>query len=175
MALFYPTLYRRRVTDLTVEDLHRLGVQGILLDVDNTLTTHDNPVLDESVSAWLDAMRQAGFSLTIVSNNSDERVRPFAQSVSLAYQAHAAKPLARGYCQAAKFMGLEPWQCVAVGDQIFTDILGANLAGMKSVLLEPIEPETSQKFIIFKRRFERLLLGTRRQKRRREEEYRHAK
>ena len=57
---------------------------------------------------------------------------------------------------------------------MFTDILGANLSGIKSVLLEPIEPETRQKFIVFKRRIERVLLGTRRAKRRREEDYRDA-
>lgn len=172
MALFYPTIYRRRITNITVADLRALGVQGILLDVDNTLTTHDNPVLNERVRAWLDEMRQAGYWLTVVSNNRDERVRPFAESIGLSFQARAAKPLARGYRAAAKSMGLSPRQCVAVGDQIFTDILGANLAGMKSVLLEPIELEVEQKFIVFKRRIERVLLGTRRAKRRREEDYR---
>lgn len=174
MALFYPTLYRRRITDLTAEDLRRLGVQGILLDVDNTLTTHDNPQLQPEVTQWLDAMRRAGFALTVVSNNRDERVRPFAEVIGLAYQARAAKPLPRGYRAAAASMGLAPRQCVAVGDQIFTDILGANLAGMTSVLLEPIELEVEQKFIVFKRRFERVLLSTRRAKRRREEDYKNA-
>lgn len=174
MALFYPTIYRRRITDVTADDLRALGVQGILLDIDNTLTTHDNPVLDARVSAWLDAMRQAGFALTVVSNNHEERVCPFAEAIGLRFQARAAKPLPRGYRGAAASMGLTPQQCVAVGDQIFTDILGANLAGMKSVLLEPIELEVEQKFIVFKRRLERVLLGTRRAKRRREEDYRHA-
>ncbi len=174
MALFYPTLYRRRITDLTADDLRAFGVQGILLDIDNTLTTHDNPAPDARVTAWLDTMQKAGFSLTVVSNNRDERVRPFAEAIGLAYQARAAKPLPRGYRAAAQMMGLSPRQCVAVGDQIFTDILGANLAGMRSVLLEPIELEVEQKFIVFKRRFERILLGTRRAKRRREEDYRDA-
>lgn len=172
MALFYPTIYRRRITDITVKDLRALGAQGLLLDIDNTLTTHDNPVLDERVRAWLDEMQKAGFALTVVSNNRDERVRPFAEAIGLSFQARAAKPLSRGYREAARTMGLSPRQCVAVGDQIFTDILGANLAGMKSVLLEPIEFETQQKFIVFKRRIERVLLGTCRAKRRREEDYR---
>lgn len=174
MALFYPTMYRQRITDVTVEDLNRLGVRGVLLDIDNTLTTHDNPVLDERVAAWIDTMRQAGFSLVVMSNNCDERVRPFAQAIGLSYQARAAKPLPRGYRAAARAMGLPAIRCVAIGDQIFTDILGANLSGMKSVLLEPIEPEIEQKFIVFKRRFERVVLGARRAKRRREEDYRDA-
>lgn len=174
MPLFYPTIYRRRITDLKVEDMHRLGIQGILLDVDNTLTTHDNPTVDPAILRWLDDMRQAGFLLTVVSNNSDERVRPFAEKLGLAHQAKAAKPLPRGYRAAARAMGFEARHCLVVGDQIFTDILGANLAGMPSVLLEPIEPEVEQKFIVFKRRIERVLLNCPRQKRRREGDYTNA-
>ena len=172
MALFYPTLYRRRITDVTVEELQRLGVAGILLDVDNTLTTHDNPAISAEVSAWLDTMRAAGMQPAVVSNNKDVRVRPFADSIGLPYQAKAAKPLPRGYRAAARLLGLRTDECVAIGDQMFTDILGANLCGMRSILLEPIEPETVQRFIIFKRRIERLLMKLPRQKRKREVDYR---
>ncbi len=175
MALFYPTIYRRRVTDVSVDDLRALGVRGVLLDVDNTLTTHDNPHLDPAVTAWLETMRAAGFLLTVVSNNSEERVRPFADNIGLGYQAKAAKPLPRGYRAAAQKMGLPVQECVAIGDQIFTDIIGANLAGMPCVLLEPIEPEVAQKFIVLKRKLEKPLLNRRREKRRREEDYRYAK
>lgn len=175
MSLFYPTIYCRRITDLTVETVHRLGAQGILLDVDNTLTTHDNPQVDPAIIDWLDDMRQAGFLMTVVSNNSDERVRLFAEKLGLGYQAKAAKPLPHGYKAAARAMGFEPRRCLVVGDQIFTDILGANLAGIPSVLLEPIEPEIEQRFIVFKRRIERILLRNARQKRRREGDYENAK
>ncbi len=171
MALWYPTLYRRRVTDVTVEELQRLGVAGILLDVDNTLTTHDSPVVSDEVRAWLSAVREAGIQPVVVSNNKEERVRPFADSIGLPYQAKAAKPLSRGYRAAAQMLGLRRAECIAIGDQMFTDILGANLCGMRSILLEPIEPETAQKFIVFKRRIERLLMMVPRQKRKREVDY----
>ena len=62
-------------------------------------------------------------------------------------------------------------ECVVIGDQIFTDILGANLAGMKSILLEPIELETKQKFIAFKRKIERPMLNGRKQRERKERDY----
>ncbi len=173
MSLFYPTVYRRRITDITVEELKRLGVVGVLLDVDNTLTTHDNPELTPEVAAWLDTVIAAGLRPTVVSNNKAERVRPFAERIGLPYQAKAAKPRPRGYKAAAASLGLPPAQCVVIGDQIFTDILGANLAGMPSFLLEPIEPEVEQKFIVFKRRLERLLLRCPRQKRRKKNDYAH--
>lgn len=171
MPLFYPTLYRRRITDVTSDDLRRLGVRGVLLDVDNTLTTHDNPNLTAEVREWLDNMQAKGFFLLIVSNNVEERVAPFAEKIGLPFCAHARKPLPYGYRKAAASLGLPKKECVAIGDQIFTDILGANLTGIPSVLLEPIEPEVEQKFIVFKRKVERLLMKNRHQRRRRENDY----
>lgn len=171
MALFFPTVYRRRVTDVTADDLHRLGVKGILLDIDNTLTTHDNPDLSPEVTAWLLSIQAAGFTPTVVSNNHPPRVAPFAERIGLPYQADAKKPLSSGYRAAAESLGLSPAECAVIGDQVFTDIVGANLAGMPSVLLEPIEPEVKQKFIVFKRFWERLLLRLPRERRRKERDY----
>lgn len=171
MSLFFPTLYRRRVTDVTVEDLRRLGAEAVLLDVDNTLTTHDAPDLTEAVKAWLREMECSGFSLIIVSNNSAERVAPFADRIGLSYYAHARKPLPFGFRAAAKQAGCDSKACVVIGDQLFTDMLGANLAGMKSILLEPIRFEVEQKFIAFKRKIERPMLDSRQQRLRRERDY----
>ncbi len=171
MSLFYPTLYRRRITDVTAEDLRRMGVRGILLDVDNTLTTHDAPDLTAEVKAWLDTMQQEGFSLIIVSNNKPERVAPFAEKIGLPFVALAHKPMPSGYKTAARAMGLPRKECVAIGDQIFTDIMGANLTGIPSILLEPIQPEVEQKFIVFKRKIERVLLKSKLQRRRKESHY----
>lgn len=171
MSLFFPTLYRRRITDVTAEDLHRFGAKVVLLDVDNTLTTHDAPDLTDEVKEWL-AQRQAeGFALLIVSNNSAERVAPFAEKIGLPYYAHARKPLPFGFRAAARQAGVHRKQCVVIGDQIFTDMLGANLAGIPSILLEPIQMETEQKFIVFKRKIEKPMLNSRRQRKRRERDY----
>ena len=171
MALFFPTLYRRRITDVTAEDLHRLDVKALLLDVDNTLTTHDAPDLTDEVKSWLAERQADGFVLLIVSNNREERVAPFAEKIGLPYYAHARKPLPFGFRAAAKQAGVHRKQCVVIGDQIFTDMLGANLAGIPSVLLEPIQMETQQKFIVFKRKIEKPMLNSRRQRRRKERDY----
>lgn len=171
MSLFFPTLYRRRITDVTAEDLRRLGVKALLLDVDNTLTTHDAPDLTDAVKAWLAQMGESGFSLIIVSNNRAERVAPFAEKIGLSYYAHARKPLPFGFRAAAKQAGACRKECVVIGDQLFTDMLGANLAGIPSILLEPIQPETQQKFIVFKRKIEKPMLNSRRQRRRKERDY----
>ncbi len=174
MSLFFPALYRRRITDVTVADLHRLGAVGLLLDIDNTLTAHDDPTISSEVAAWLKMVQQAGFRPVIVSNNRAERVSPFADRVELPYRAKAAKPLPDGYRSASQMLGIPSKKCVAIGDQIFTDVVGANLAGMPCILLEPILPETQQKFIIFKRFFERRLLSLPSARRKKEDDYANA-
>ena len=171
MSLLFPTLYRRRITDVTAEDLRRLGATCVLLDVDNTLTTHDAPDLTEEVKTWLTEMQKQGFALVIVSNNSSDWVAPFAQKIGLAYHAHARKPLPSGFWAAAAEHKAAPEECVVIGDQLFTDMLGANLAGIKSILLEPIRFEVEQKFIVFKRKIGRPMLNSRKQRERRERDY----
>ena len=138
MALFFPTLYRRRITDVTAEDLHRLDVKALLLDVDNTLTTHDAPDLTDEVKSWLAERQAEGFVLLIVSNNREERVAPFAEKIGLPFYAHARKPVPFGFRAAARQAGVHRKQCVVIGDQIFTDVLGGNRAGVSTILVKPI-------------------------------------
>ncbi len=159
MPLFAATVYKRRLTDLTADELRRMGVRGLLLDVDNTLTPHDDPHVSDAVRCWLSDRIKEGFLLTVVSNNREERVAPFARMIGLPFTAHARKPLPSGFWRAASSLGLSRGQCLVIGDQIFTDIAGANLAGMRSVQLLPIVPEKKQRFIRFKRRLERPILA----------------
>lgn len=158
MALFFPALLRGRITDITREDLSALGVEGLLLDVDNTLATHGGQELDPAIEDWLRRMEAEGIALTIVSNALPRRVRPFAVHVGLASIAFACKPLPLGFLRGARRLGLPRRRCAAVGDQIFTDILGANLCGIPSILLRPIQEEQHKPLMRFKRRLEKRLL-----------------
>ena len=158
--IFKPTYVFNDVTEITPEFLRRKQIKGLLLDLDNTLTTHNNPTPPQSSLDWLDRMKSAGIKLMIVSNNSAERVTPFAQSLGLDFVPRGAKPLTFGYSRAQKIMGLERRELAGVGDQIFTDILGCNLKGIRSLFVFPIEPETSLPFR-FKRSIEKLFLPKR--------------
>lgn len=164
MSLLYPTIVLRRVSEITPGLLRRHGVQALILDADNTLTTHNNPEPAKDVLRWLDAMRRAGIKLVIVSNNSDQRVRPFASQLGLDYTARALKPLTVGFRRTAARLGLPPWRIAVVGDQIFTDILGGNLFGAVSILVKPIQSEDGP-FFRFKRRQELRVLRSYRQRR----------
>ena len=163
MSLFYPTLYRDRVTDITVEDLKRLGVSGLLLDVDNTLTTHGSQALSDDVQRWLDDMKRADVRMTVVSNSWEWRVAPFAKRIGLRHTSLSCKPLPFGFIRGMRRMGLKRKQCVVIGDQVFTDILGANLAGIPCIQLQPILLETGKPILKLKRKVERYLYAHRKE------------
>ena len=157
MSRLQPDYYIPHITGVTLEFLRRHGIRGLILDVDNTLTTHDDPTPHPDIAAWLDGMRQAGVGMMIVSNNTEERVRPFAEILGLPYVADGKKPGTDGMRRAAeKLGGLRPEETAVIGDQIFTDILGANLCGMRSVLLDPLSPDPSAT-VRFKRSLEGFL------------------
>ena len=157
MALLRPARCYRRVTDITADDLRALGVRGLILDADNTLATHHNQTPAEGVLDWLAAMRAAGIALRMVSNARDARCKPFAEKLGLEYTALACKPLPFGNRRAVRAMGLSRKEVAAVGDQLFTDMLGAHWAGVVPLLVEPIEPERGWTFRL-RRRLEAPLL-----------------
>lgn len=159
MALFYPTLYRRRITDITLDDLQTLGVRGLLLDVDNTLTAHGSQHLSPAVQEWLAAMQQAGIGLTVVSNALPSRVAPFAEKIGLRYTAFSCKPSPIGFWRGVRRLGLPKRQVAAVGDQVFTDILGAHTAGVKCIQVMPVQLESGKPLMAVKRRIERRIIA----------------
>ena len=163
MSLFHPTLLKTRITEITVGELNMLSVKALLLDVDNTLTRHHSQELPDDVEAWLDDMKAAGIALMLVSNSKEPRVNPFAVRIGLPYVHTACKPVPFGFYRASKALGVPLSQCMAVGDQTFTDVLGAKLAGVRVTQLIPIEPEAGWSFRL-RRRLEQPILASYRRK-----------
>jgi len=135
MSLLDPTIALRHVTDITPELLDKLGVDTILLDVDNTLAPPTSKIPFKGVQDWIDSVKKTGVKIIICSNNYYSRIKPFADSVGLDCVAMSMKPFPFGFNRAKRRLKEKPQSVLVVGDQIYTDILGANLAGMKSVLL----------------------------------------
>jgi HAD superfamily phosphatase (TIGR01668 family) len=157
MAWLHPAIHLHRVTDIRGELLAERGIRALFLDLDNTLTTHNNPIPDRAVLAWLHEMKALGVTLVLVSNNKAKRVRPFAEELGLPFTSRALKPLPWGFMRTARELGLPPAAVAVVGDQLFTDILGGNLFGAPTSLVDLMEPETGW-FFRLKRRIERRLL-----------------
>ncbi len=148
-----------KTVDITPAFLKKHGIKGLILDIDNTLTTHDNPYPAEGIAEWLDTMKKSGIKLIIVSNNHSERVKPFAQSLGLDFVSDSGKPSKKGYISAMEKMGLSSSETAAVGDQLFTDVWGAKNAGATMLYVKPIEIEPeSKRFIRFKRVLEKPFL-----------------
>lgn len=137
MGLCTPGRYLRSVTQLDPEALWASGKRALLLDRDNTLVPRDTSVMPDDVVAWLARARDRGFSLCIVSNNWAKNVRSDAQAIGAALVSRAAKPLPFALWHALRKLGARRHEAVLVGDQVFTDILGARLAGIDSVLVVP--------------------------------------
>ena len=156
--LLTPEVVFRRVEAITPEVLCRMGITALVLDVDNTLTGDGSQQLDDSVAAWLAAMRAAGVSLTIVSNNTARRVRPFAERIGLAWVPLACKPLPPGLMTARRRLGVARRQMAMVGDQIFTDRLAAGLYGIRCLYVLPRTPHDKNRGVRFKRRLEKPFL-----------------
>ena len=143
-----PTYVFDKVTDIKADFLKKKGIKALILDLDNTLTTHNNPIPPQSSLDWIAEMKSAGIRLMIVSNNRSERVLPFAEELGLEFESRGLKPLPFGYDRAVKRLGLKKREVAAVGDQIFTDVMGCFTAGIRSIFVFPIEPETSLPFRI---------------------------
>lgn len=157
MALFKPKARIDKMIDLTPEQLRAWGVRTLLLDIDNTMTTHDNPIPAEGVPEWIARMKEAGVKMIVVSNNNGERVRKFSELLGLDFEGRALKPLPVGFRRACRRLGVKLRETAVIGDQIFTDMLGGNLLGAYTVWTVPYLLEDSKRFR-FKRALERLLV-----------------
>lgn len=141
MSLLKPTAALRKVTDISLPLLEQLGTDTILLDVDNTLASPTSKTPYEGVKEWLDEMLSGGVQIVICSNNYKSRIKPFSDSLGLDCVAMSLKPFPFGFNRAKRKLREKPQSVLVVGDQIYTDVLGANLAGMKSILLTPQSEE----------------------------------
>ena len=105
MKRLYPTKALHRVTEITPELLEAMGVRGLLLDVDDTLSSHGSQTPWPGAVEWAAEMTQKGFRLLILSNNTGKRVAPFAEQFGLPWLSRAAKPLPVGYLRGARRLG----------------------------------------------------------------------
>ena len=133
-----------------------LGYRAVIFDVDNTLVEHDCPADERSIKL-IHGLQDMGFKVCFLSNNDEERVASFNEKMGAQYIYKAGKPLAKGYRKAMEAMGTNENNTMFVGDQIFTDIWGANNAHIRSVLVKPIAKHEEIQ-IVLKRIPEKLIL-----------------
>ena len=159
MSVFIPNLMLEDVTSIDETFLREHTIKGLILDVDNTLTRHGSQELSAHIGEWLAQMKKLNIKLMIVSNNNHNRVEPFAKKLGLDFVSMALKPMTTGFAKAQKIFQLETNEIAVVGDQIYTDIMGGNLKGMFTILVNPFTLE-DKFFFKCKRKLEKIHINT---------------
>ena len=156
LQAFYPREYVASTYDIDFTCWRKKGCRGIIFDVDNTLVPHGAPA-DERAKTLFKHLKKLGYQCCLLSNNKEPRVKMFNDSVQAQYIFKAGKPKISGYQKAMELMGTEKGNTLFVGDQIFTDVYGANRAGIRTILTKPIHPKEEIQ-IVFKRYLEKVVL-----------------
>ena len=126
------------LTDLIPQQLHKRNICLLMLDFDNTIVPYTTNTPTEEMEAALQKLQASGIQICVVSNSKRERVPNFCKERGIDCITHAKKPFPKGIRACMEKYALAPEQCALAGDQIFTDTLGANLAGITSILVTPI-------------------------------------
>lgn len=135
---FLPDEHVDSIFHITPKKLGEMGIKGVITDLDNTLVEWNRPEATPELLRWIDWMREHHIYITVVSNNSEQRVRRFSDPVQLPFIYKARKPMVRSFQRAMRDMDLQKDEIVVVGDQILTDVYGGNRLGVHTILVVPI-------------------------------------
>lgn len=153
---FYPKKVVHSTYSIDFKKYYEKGYRGILFDIDNTLVPHGAPATKQAIE-FFEKIKAMGYECCLISNNKLPRVKPFADAVGAKFIDDAHKPSRKAYQKAMELMGTDGANTLFVGDQLFTDVYGANRVGMYSILTRPIHPSEEIQ-IVFKRKLEKPVL-----------------
>lgn len=138
LRLVTPHVQVTRVTDIDVPFLRERSLEGVLLDLDNTLREHRGPTTSSEVRTWLREIQSAGIRCCLFSNAREHRLKVAAADLGLPYVASACKPLPIRCLLGLETLGTSRERTAIIGDQIFADILAGRLAHLYTILVEPV-------------------------------------
>ncbi len=138
LGFFRPSEYAPRITQIDPARLLARGIRGVIIDLDNTIVGWGTlaPLVEDA--AWVSAAKAAGLKVLVLTNNGTPWASQIAQDLGVPCIPRARKPLPRGFRRALNVLELSAAEAVVVGDQLFTDVLGAKLAGLEVILVEPL-------------------------------------
>ena len=136
---FLPFVITEKLTDLTPQYLRAHNIRLLMLDFDNTIVPYTTSTPTRAMTDWLRMMNGSDIQMCVVSNSKRDRVRKFCAAYGLDCITHAKKPFSRGIRQCLAQYGIPAGEAALVGDQIFTDTLGANGCGVRPILVTAID------------------------------------
>lgn len=160
---FYPSEFADSSYDINYSDLYKKGYRGLIFDIDNTLVEHGADASERAIKL-IKELKKIGFRICFLSNNKEERVKRFNKEIQENYIYKANKPSVKGYQKAMQLMNTTVKDTVFIGDQLFTDVYGANRTGLMTYLVKPIDKKEEIQ-IVFKRYLERIVLAAYKNKR----------
>ncbi|HCJ78763.1 MAG TPA: YqeG family HAD IIIA-type phosphatase [Desulfotomaculum sp.] len=158
LEIFYPRLFISSLPELDLKHLLKLGLKGILLDLDNTIIMRGTESCSPEIIDWLNELQGCGFKLCIISNNKSARVKMLAGELKVPAVYYAFKPFKRAFYQALGLIKTAPEETAIIGDQIFTDILGGNRLGLFTILVVPLNGKEHWLTRLINRRLEKALM-----------------
>lgn len=155
---FFPDDYISSVYDIDFEKMYSSGYNLVLFDIDNTLVAHNAPA-DSRAESFFSELKRIGFKTAMLSNNGEPRVKTFCEAVGAdGYEYKSGKPSTKAYLHAVEMYGTGIHNTIFIGDQIFTDILGAKHSGIRNIMVEPVLKWKEEPQIVLKRFLEAIVL-----------------
>lgn len=135
--LCYPKMYQKKVENINYLKLKDIGIKCLVFDLDNTIALIDQDLISDGTKKLLTNLKK-DFTIVIISNNVESRVKKYADSLECDYVYKACKPFSKGLKKIAKKYNLKACEIAVIGDQLITDILGANLFKAYPILVDPM-------------------------------------
>ena len=143
MDIFRPDIYRQSIYDIDYKKLKEQGIKCLIFDLDNTLVPIDEDVPNKNLKEFIFHLEEMGFRVAIVSNSSKKRVSPFKEQLNVDSAFHSCKPFKKKFKKILKLYKLNIYEVALVGDQLLTDILGANLSGCYGIYCKKLQEKDS--------------------------------
>lgn len=153
-----PDLEVGSVAEIDTKGLKRVGIRGIIFDVDNTLCGYHGTSVDERIRGTVELMKKE-FKTCVISNTNDERRGELEEQFGLhVVRSKVKKPRPEPFLEALGYLGTLPQNTAVIGDRLLTDIVGANRLGMYSIKVAPLDPGSDPLIIRLARGFENFVL-----------------
>lgn len=157
MDRFIPDMYQQSIYTINYQKLKKQGIKCILFDLDNTLAPIHSKTVDNRVKELFARLEDMGFKVIIFSNSNKKRLKPFKETLNVDTSYSSCKPLKKKYIKVMKLYNFKDTEIACIGDQLLTDVLGANRMGFTSIFINRLCEEDFI-FTKFNRFFEGLII-----------------
>ncbi len=156
---FIPDDYQKTIFDIDYRLMYSLGIRTLLIDLDNTVLPYDEALPGSAILDLFQSLSKQGFSVVVISNNHEPRVKTFAQAVGCPYVHSAKKPFPWGFRRALRLVPpVLPAAVCVIGDQVMTDVWGGKRLGFRVVLVDALKRNSEKWYTRLNRRWEQLAL-----------------